>query len=319
MRIAITADLHANRTYIDCFLRLDLMETLDEIWCLGDIVGRGPHPVETLQFLMTYVKPEMWVAGNHDAFVWDLIDEQTKAAFNEDEQETLRKHRAIINANSDVCAWTAEAFVDEDRISPRWDDRHENALYGIVHAALNDPLGTGVKSPNLYAWDQSINYKLGENYFEPMQLEQERRGWQPKWMVLFCGHSHHPVYLTAHPDDLQGTFRNHHFELQYGIEMEIPEGLAVINPGSLGVPRFGSPTFVVLDTDQNTIVFHALEIPDTHFDRLIIDMRAGQYPPEIIKMFQVPDWSSSDRSDHADVYESLKKREQDAIRLRCRD
>jgi predicted phosphodiesterase len=65
MHYAILADIHANLAAFEAVLE-DIRQKggVDEIWCLGDIVGYGPDPGECIE-LLRKLKP-VCVAGNHD-------------------------------------------------------------------------------------------------------------------------------------------------------------------------------------------------------------------------------------------------------------
>jgi putative phosphoesterase len=67
MRIAVISDLHANlpalRAVVDDAARIGC----DELWCLGDVVGRGPHPNEVCEELRRLGVPT--VQGNWDEAV----------------------------------------------------------------------------------------------------------------------------------------------------------------------------------------------------------------------------------------------------------
>lgn len=64
MRIAVLADLHANlpalRAVLDDVLKLGC----DTMWCVGDLVGRGPHPAEVVEELRSLAVPT--IQGNWD-------------------------------------------------------------------------------------------------------------------------------------------------------------------------------------------------------------------------------------------------------------
>jgi len=64
MRIAVLADLHANlpalRAVLDDILALEC----DTMWCVGDVVGRGPHPSEVVDELRALAVPT--IQGNWD-------------------------------------------------------------------------------------------------------------------------------------------------------------------------------------------------------------------------------------------------------------
>lgn len=63
MRYLIISDIHANLTAFDAVLA-DAEGLYDKIWCLGDIVGYGPHPNECVDRLNEY--DHICIAGNHD-------------------------------------------------------------------------------------------------------------------------------------------------------------------------------------------------------------------------------------------------------------
>ncbi len=65
MRYAILADIHANLAALTAVLDdIKGKGEVDEIWCLGDIVGYGPEPGECIK-LMRQLKA-VCVVGNHD-------------------------------------------------------------------------------------------------------------------------------------------------------------------------------------------------------------------------------------------------------------
>ncbi|MBI2907269.1 MAG: metallophosphoesterase family protein [Chloroflexi bacterium] len=78
MRYGILADIHSNLAAFEAVLS-DIGERggVEEIWCLGDIVGYGPDPVECINLLRTYSCT--CVAGNHD---WAAIGKLDTSDFN---------------------------------------------------------------------------------------------------------------------------------------------------------------------------------------------------------------------------------------------
>jgi len=73
MRYAVIADIHANLAALDAVLE-DIRKKggVDEMWCLGDIVGYGPDPAPCIE-LLRQLKP-VCVAGNHDRAVIGKIE-----------------------------------------------------------------------------------------------------------------------------------------------------------------------------------------------------------------------------------------------------
>jgi diadenosine tetraphosphatase ApaH/serine/threonine PP2A family protein phosphatase len=65
MRCAILADIHANLAALTAVLNdIKTKGAVDEIWCLGDIVGYGPDPTECINLLQKL--KVVSVVGNHD-------------------------------------------------------------------------------------------------------------------------------------------------------------------------------------------------------------------------------------------------------------
>jgi diadenosine tetraphosphatase ApaH/serine/threonine PP2A family protein phosphatase len=65
MRYAILADIHANLAAFEAVLEdIEAKGGVDELWCLGDVVGYGPDPGACIDLLKKHCS--VCVAGNHD-------------------------------------------------------------------------------------------------------------------------------------------------------------------------------------------------------------------------------------------------------------
>ena len=65
MRYAIIADIHANlAAFLAVLVDIERRGEVDEVWCLGDIVGYGPEPHQCIELLRQ--TNHVCVAGNHD-------------------------------------------------------------------------------------------------------------------------------------------------------------------------------------------------------------------------------------------------------------
>jgi predicted phosphodiesterase len=92
MRYAIISDIHANATALKAALT-DIAEMkVDRIICLGDCVGYGMEPVETLELL--YRKAHVVLMGNHDAAVCGKL---STASFSERATQAVERHRQQIS------------------------------------------------------------------------------------------------------------------------------------------------------------------------------------------------------------------------------
>ncbi len=71
MRYAIFSDLHANRQALNAVLTDIRVTGADRLICLGDFVGYGPAPAETLE--IAYTRIDHFVLGNHDAVIAERL------------------------------------------------------------------------------------------------------------------------------------------------------------------------------------------------------------------------------------------------------
>ncbi len=74
MRTAIISDIHANLEALTAVLEDIELQNVDEIVCLGDIVGYGPNPNQCIDLINK--KCSVILVGNHDAAVLDLLSTQ---------------------------------------------------------------------------------------------------------------------------------------------------------------------------------------------------------------------------------------------------
>jgi len=78
MRYAIISDIHSNLEAFQAVLEhMEGGGPVEELWCLGDVVGYGPAPNECIQLLRSY--PHACIAGNHD---WAAIGRVDTSEFN---------------------------------------------------------------------------------------------------------------------------------------------------------------------------------------------------------------------------------------------
>ncbi|NOZ71192.1 MAG: metallophosphoesterase, partial [Chloroflexi bacterium] len=67
MRIAILSDIHANVVALQTVLLTVKIMQVEQIWCLGDVVGYGPEPQACADIIRA--NAEICLAGNHDLAV----------------------------------------------------------------------------------------------------------------------------------------------------------------------------------------------------------------------------------------------------------
>ena len=73
MRIAVVSDIHANLHALEAVLaEIDREGGVDELWCLGDVVGYGPRPNECCDLVRE--RATLSLCGNHDLAVLGALD-----------------------------------------------------------------------------------------------------------------------------------------------------------------------------------------------------------------------------------------------------
>jgi diadenosine tetraphosphatase ApaH/serine/threonine PP2A family protein phosphatase len=85
MRVLIISDIHANLVALEAVLAEASRAEYEAVWCLGDLVGYGPHPNECTERVRGLPGLKCLV-GNHDKAVLGEIDLN---AFNADARAAL--------------------------------------------------------------------------------------------------------------------------------------------------------------------------------------------------------------------------------------
>lgn len=224
MKRAIISDIHANHEAL--LAVLDFIKTLDvdQIYCLGDIIGYGPDPVACLDSVMEHC--DLTILGNHD-----------QAAIFDPEGFNPVALRAIF--------WTREqlehAQGGNSKNDLRWDfigelpRRHDEGRLLFVHGSPRDPTN---------------EYVFPEHVYEQSKIEALMNRFEK---FCFQGHTHIPGVFTDHCQFVAPEDHDYFFQLS--------EQKLMINVGSVGQPRDEDPRacFVVLDTEELTLRYHRVE------------------------------------------------------------
>jgi putative phosphoesterase len=130
MKIAVLADIHANLAAlerVDCELSV---LAPDVVVVAGDVVNRGPHPLECLQFVLEKEERHRWrvLKGNHETFV---LRERDGPCERSEWETDLYRHTA----------WTCGKLKHYVDAMDRWGDAVEftgpsGDLIRCVHASM---------------------------------------------------------------------------------------------------------------------------------------------------------------------------------------
>jgi predicted phosphodiesterase len=96
MRVAVISDVHANYHALEAVLEQIDAESVDAVWCLGDVVGYGPLPNECCDVVRR--RADVCLVGNHDLVALGRL------SVNEFNDEAAA-----------AAVWTAEVLTEESR------------------------------------------------------------------------------------------------------------------------------------------------------------------------------------------------------------
>jgi predicted phosphodiesterase len=164
MRVAVLSDVHSNLAALEAVLADVDQNGVDEIWCLGDLVGYGPEPDACVALIAE--RTSACLAGNHDLVVSGAI---AIDVFASDAGAAARWTAAII-------APETRAVLDELRPSG------ERAGVELYHASIRDPI-----------WEYVI-----DNHTAAVCLELQQSA------LALIGHSHVPLIYGYVDDEFVG-------------------------------------------------------------------------------------------------------------------
>ncbi len=153
MRVGIVSDIHGNWEALSAVSSALEKERVEEVWCLGDIVGYGPDPQECIKWVKQNCR--LTVCGNHD-----------KAVCRE-EEATFFNHIA-----RKAIMWTCEQLSEEEI-------RFLDSLPYTISLGEILLVHSSPESPR--SWGYILNEWDAERAFENCE---ER--------LIFVGHTHRP-------------------------------------------------------------------------------------------------------------------------------
>jgi len=162
LRYAIISDIHSNLEALTTVLTHIENNKVDNILCLGDIVGYGPNPNECVELVKSNCS--IIIAGNHDVACIDISEAKYFNSFAK---------QAIF--------WTGENLWDSSRSFISQLPLHEEIenVY-LVHASPDNPADWNYVS-------SSVEAKFSFLYFSNQ--------------ICFIGHSHVPLIYVKTDDN----------------------------------------------------------------------------------------------------------------------
>lgn len=93
MRCLILSDIHSNLEAFEAVL--EDAGSVDQVWCLGDVIGYGPDPNACVALLRSL--PHLCIAGNHD---WATLGKLDLRDFNSDARDANLWNREQLTRES---------------------------------------------------------------------------------------------------------------------------------------------------------------------------------------------------------------------------
>ena len=169
MRVAVLSDIHSNRHALETVLTAVEEAGVDQIWCLGDMVGYGAEPDACTALIRE--RSSTCLVGNHDLALLGALDIST---FSETAAVAVEWTRANVADETLEFLATLEPAASQNGI-------------GLFHGSPRDPV-----------WEYVLSTDQAEAGFE---AQEERVG--------LIGHSHIALFFVraggARPGHPQGA------------------------------------------------------------------------------------------------------------------
>ncbi len=218
---AIISDIHSNLEALQAVLEDIKKTTVDQIYCLGDIVGYGPNPRECVDLVMSC---KMVLLGNHDQGA--MFDPE---GFNPPAEKAIFWTRSQLENPGDNRPAQQKRW---DFLAERPRSFKENGFL-FVHGSARNPLNEYVFPEDIY------NQRKMERIFALVER------------YCFQGHTHVPGVFTENlqfhsPEEIDFTYK-------------LDGRKTLCNVGSVGQPRDGDWRACYVQLDNDTIRFRRVE------------------------------------------------------------
>jgi diadenosine tetraphosphatase ApaH/serine/threonine PP2A family protein phosphatase len=233
--LAVISDIHGNLEALTAvFAEID-RRGIQDVLCLGDVVGYGPDPVACLDMVRRRCRAT--ILGNHDfAVLFEPYNFNTGA-----ESAAYWTRRQL--QNDDNPEERRERWKYLASLPVRREFQQEGRRYQAVHASPRKPINEYVFPDDIYTNPgkfAALFEKLGTTL--PTASNQTPDA-DNGAMVCFIGHTHVPGVFTQQPDFYSPPEVNNKFTFA-------DDEKALVNVGSVGQPRDRDPrsSFAILST-----------------------------------------------------------------------
>lgn len=224
--LAFISDIHSNTEALEACLAEIKRLGAERVLCLGDVIGYGPEPRETLLRVM-------------DAADWSLLGNHEHGCMFYASDFNPRARAAI--------EWTKAQLNRRD--CPRTENhRMWNYLDGMPHTKLEGELFFAHGSPR----DPIKEYLVPKDAADRAKIEGCFAKFEDGARFCFVGHSHVPGVYPEGGGFLSPRDNDHRWKPKDGER-------ALINIGSVGQPRDGDTRSCFATWDGTEVRFHRVE------------------------------------------------------------
>ena len=218
-RFAVISDVHANLDALLAVLDDFEEQEIDKVYCLGDLVGYGAHPLEVIDIAMQDFE---WVLrGNHD----DAATYKIPKYFNQTAAQAVY--------------WT------RDRLKPKTYSRpHAVKRWEFMRKKLKDKAVIG---------DMGFGHGTLDSYFHYIDTAKNAKkafdGLPPSINILFVGHTHIPGVWENTEKGMN------YYKCNSEILPLMRKNRLIVNVGSVGQPRDGDTRACYVVVEGNKLYF----------------------------------------------------------------
>ena len=226
-RFALISDIHSNLTALDAVMERIEADGLEEIWCLGDVVGYGAEPNECVE-IVRRVADGRTIIGNHDVAV-AKAPEGYLNLFNPDAKRAVYYQRETLTEEN--LEWLAALPV--------------NMQEGDILFYHGSPVDTDHYMMSTIDLYRALKALDGVDF-----------------KLVFFGHTHVPTTAAVKPDGKLISNLEYEAPELGNASLALEDGVKyLINPGSVGQPRDRNPraAYAVVDLEEQIIHFRRVE------------------------------------------------------------
>lgn len=247
MRYAVISDIHSNiQALQQAFQEIEKLD-VDEIICLGDVVGYNANPIECVELLRANKKVSHAVIGNHDRVCAEGI------RFGEASQ------------------WGEDAFNGFKYSTKCLKDEHKEYLSSLPVEELveDDIYPFMIRHSSFYCEYNPDGYILCKWDAKAAVKTFDRKPCN----IGFFGHTHYPSIIKYNVNEdlmleceigmgILGSMMNESedpYEVVFDVSDVEDSVVTLVNPGAIGQTRGSdNPSFALLDTETSkvSIIFY---------------------------------------------------------------